>query len=484
MKKKEKKKVKGKILFIIIPLLLIIGTFVFSYSYVNNKIYVPNANNFFGSKEEQDAANYDEEQGIINIMLIGLDGRNNDQDARTDSIILATLDTNNKRVKLTSFMRDMYVPIPGHKGNRINAAYFFGGPELLMKTMNEDFGLNIQYYVSIDFKAFQQLVDKMGGIDIEVKDYEVKEINKYIKEVNGANSTLLEGAGYQHLNGQQALSYSRIRHVGNNDFERTERQRRVLGVLINKARKVSVLKLPDLFNSVLPYIKTNIPATKLMNIGYTIYKFGSINVDNLRIPADGMFEGMNVAGASVLVPDLQRNADELNRFIFSDGGSIASSMPVYMVNNYHMGDKAVDKRGQKKPIPTIEIPKPDPKDLLPEDGVYGENPNDGSGTVDYSNDGQNTGNTGQQGSGNNSGTTNNGGSGQNSGTDNSGQNGAGQSGTVNTSGNSSNTGGDTSQNGNTTGGDSGTNNGTGNSTGTNDGSTGGNSSSGTTIPGN
>jgi LCP family protein required for cell wall assembly len=213
-KKKQRKKGKGKILFIIIPLLLIIGTFVFSYSYVNNKIYVPNANDFFGSKEEQEAAKYDEEQGIINIMLVGLDGRENDQDARTDSIILATLDTNNKRVKLTSFMRDMYVPIPGYKGNRINAAYFFGGPELLMKTMNEDFGLNIQYYVSIDFKAFQQLVDKMGGIDIEVKDYEVDEINKYIKEVNGVNSTLLQGAGFQHLNGQQALSYSRIRHVG------------------------------------------------------------------------------------------------------------------------------------------------------------------------------------------------------------------------------------------------------------------------------
>lgn len=365
-RKKEKKKSKLKILYFIIPLVLLVGLGVSAYYFVNGQIYVPTKEDFFTDPKVKEAAEFDEEQGIINILLIGLDGRESMEDSRTDSIILATLDTNNKKVKLTSFMRDMYLPIPGYKDNRINTAYFLGGPELLMKTINQDFDVNVQYYASIDFRAFQELVDKLGGVNIEVKDYEVKEINKYIKEVNGSNATLIENAGFQELNGQQALSYCRIRKVGNNDFERTERQRKVLGELINKAKKTSLLKLPDLFTTVLPFVKTNIPTNKLMNIGYTAFKFGGTDIDSLRIPGDGMFEGMNIYGMSVLVPDLEKNMDYLNRFIFSTGGSLASNMPVYMVNNYHADDKAVDNRGKERYVPQIVIPEPDP---TPPEGV-------------------------------------------------------------------------------------------------------------------
>lgn len=365
-RKKDKKKSKLKILYFIIPLILLVGLGVGTYYYINGQIYVPTQEDFFTNPEDKEAAKFDEEQGIINILLIGLDGRDNMEDSRTDSIILASLDTNNKKIKLTSFMRDMYVPIPGYKDNRINTAYFLGGPELLMKTLNQDFDVNIQYYASIDFRAFQQLVDKLGGVNIEVKEYEVKEINKYIEEVNGSNSTLIENAGYQLLNGQQALSYSRIRKVGNNDFERTERQRRVIGELIKKAKETSIIKLPDLFTAVIPFVKTNIPTNKLMNIGYTVFKFGSTDVENLRIPGDGMFEGMNIYGMSVLVPDLEKNMDYLNEFIFSTGGSLASNIPAYMANNFHIDDKAIDQREKERYVPKIIIPEPEP---TPPEGV-------------------------------------------------------------------------------------------------------------------
>lgn len=406
-KKRKKRKSKLRILYFIIPLVLIIGFGIGTYYYVNGQIYVPTQEDFFADPEDKEAAKFDEEQGIINILLIGLDGRESMEDSRTDSIILATLDTNNKRVKLTSFMRDMYLPIPGYKDNRINTAYFLGGPELLMKTINQDFDLNVQYYASIDFKAFQELVDKLGGVNIEVKDYEIKEINKYIKEVNGSNATLLGDPGFQELNGQQALSYCRIRKVGNNDFERTDRQRKVLSQLINKAKKTNILKLTDLFTTVIHYVKTNIPTNKLMNIGYTAFKFGGTEVDNLRIPGDGMFEGMNIYGMSVLVPDLEKNMNYLNRFIFSTGGAVASNMPVYMANNYHVNDKAVDNRGKEKTVPKIVIPEPDPtppEGVIIDEGDPGINPGE---NPDYTGEYPGNDNTGDPGTNPNPGDNNN-----------------------------------------------------------------------------
>lgn len=397
VRKKEKKKSKLRILYFIIPLILLVGVGVGAYYYVNGKIYVPTKDGLFTDSQDKEAAKFDEEQGIINILLVGLDGRESREDSRTDSIILASIDTNSKKVKLTSFMRDMYVPIPGYKDNRINTAYFLGGPELLAKTINQDFDVNIQYYVSIDFRAFQELVDKMGGVNMEVKEYEVDEINKYIKEVNGSKATLIEGAGYQQLNGQQALSYCRIRKVGNNDFERTERQRRVLGELINKAKKTSIIKLPELFTTILPYVKTNIPTNKLMNIGYTVFKFGGTTVDSLRIPGDGMFEGMKIYGMSVLVPDLEKNMDYLNKFIFSTGGSLTSNIPAYMANNFHSDDKAVDKRGKVRTVPKIVIPKEEPNEQPPEGVIVDE---ENTNVIP----GDNTINTGEQ-NGNNTGGT-------------------------------------------------------------------------------
>ena len=331
------------------------GIFGFFY-YVNSKIYVPDNKQVTVTQQNTEEKN-EEESGIINILLIGLDGRNSDADSRTDSIILATVDTNSKRLKLTSFMRDMYVPIPGHGQGRINTAYFFGGPDLLIKTINQDFNLSVQYYMSIDFKAFQDLVEKVGGVDVEVKDYEVKEINKYIKEVNGSNSKLISGSGYQHLNGQQALSYCRIRKVGNGDYERTERQRKLLSILAKKVKTVGVIKLPQLFAAVVPYVKTNVPTAKLMGIGYTAYKFVNLPIQTLRIPMDGMFQGMVINGADVLVPDIEKNVTVLDRFINTDAGAVISNMPVYMANNFHENDKPVDKRGQKKNIVKIVIPK-------------------------------------------------------------------------------------------------------------------------------
>ncbi|MDO6353526.1 LCP family protein [Caloramator sp. CAR-1] len=352
---------------VLIAVTVMAGIALGSFYYINKKIYVPSPKDFFKHNDGQGAnLNYNEEKGIFNILLVGLDKRSENDIGRTDSIILANINTEAKTIKLVSFMRDMYVPIPGHGLNRINAAYSLGGPELLMKTLQQDFNIDVQYYVSIDFRAFQDLVDKLGGIDVEVKDYEVKEINKYIKEVNGSKATLLSGPGYQKLNGQQALSYSRIRKVGNGDFERTERQRRVLTILINKARSVSIFKIPDLASTALNYIKTNIPTGKLMNLAYTVYRFGNTPVETIRIPADGMFENMRVKGMAVLVPNLENNVVYLEKFLSSQGIAF-SNLPSYMANNFHFNDKPIDNRGKVRNVIKIVIPKEDLTPTINED---------------------------------------------------------------------------------------------------------------------
>jgi LCP family protein required for cell wall assembly len=165
--------------------------------------------------EEEVEEDYGVESDIVNVLLVGVDTRGAFDDSRTDSIIIATIDPTSKKVKLTSLMRDMYVEIPKHGYQKINAAFEIGGVDLLEKTIKYNFGLSLDKYVAIDFQGFQNLIDTLNGVELDVKDYEVKEINKYIQEVNGDKSTLLDGPGVQELNGQEALSYCRIRKVGN-----------------------------------------------------------------------------------------------------------------------------------------------------------------------------------------------------------------------------------------------------------------------------
>ena len=347
------------ILWIGIPLMIIAGGVFAIFSYINSSIYVPGkSEDIFNNKEEKEQAKYEEQQGIFNLVMVGLDGRNGKDDgSRTDSIILATINSNNKSIKLTSFMRDMYVKIPGHGQNKINSAFAYGGPDLLIKTLNSNFNLNIQYYVSIDFSAFQDLVDVLGGVDVEIKDYEVDEINYYILEADQSNKNpdYIKGAGYQHLSGAQALSYCRIRKVGHDDYERTERQRKVLSLLIQKARGTSLTKLPELFTTLMPYIKTNIQTTKLMNLAYTAYKFGDTEINTMRIPAAGLFDETYVKGMAVLLPRVEKNALVLQDFIYSDNSAQGSSVPEYMANNFHKKDEPVDKR-ESYEYPEVVVP--------------------------------------------------------------------------------------------------------------------------------
>ncbi|HBM81841.1 MAG TPA: hypothetical protein DD426_13585 [Clostridiaceae bacterium] len=295
----------------------------------------------------------EKESGVENIVLFGVDNRTPTEHGRTDSIIIATIDKNSKAIKLISLMRDLYVDIGNGKSmNRINSAYSIGGPEMAIDTINNNFGLDLKYYAIIDFEAFQKLVDKMGGIDIDVKDYELKEVNKYISEVNGKNATLLKESGFQHLNGQQALSYSRIRKVGNGDYERTERQRLVLKCLMDKAKTVNALRIPDLLTTLVSYVQTNVPLQNIVSLGLSAYKFNNA-VQTLRVPVDGYFNSqrVNIGGdmADVLVPDVKANGQFIKEFIYNVKIADSKDVPMYMQNNFHEDDSIAQEYSKPKP---------------------------------------------------------------------------------------------------------------------------------------
>lgn len=237
---------------------------------------------------------------VYNILLIGQDRRETTGRARSDSMILCTIDTEKKTLVMTSFLRDTYVDLPDWNGksysyNRLNVNYAFGGMGMLNEALKLNFGVVVDHNVEVDFTGFQDVIDAMGGIDIELTSGEAW--------VVGGNAK----AGMNHLNGEQALSYARIRKL-DNDFGRTNRQRKVLTVLLEKIKTMSLTELNDLANTILPLITTDMSNSDIF--GY-IMKFFPIlpelQLSTQYIPAEGTYQFASIHGMSVLVADMDAN---------------------------------------------------------------------------------------------------------------------------------------------------------------------------------
>ncbi|MGI6188794.1 MAG: LCP family protein [Clostridiales bacterium] len=264
------------------------------------------------------------ETGVFNMLLFGLDSRAENQNSRSDVIMIATIDKKNEAIKLTSLMRDMYVSIPGKQDNRINTAYIFGGPALAIKTINTNFNLDIQYYATVDFFGLEKIIDQVGGVTIDVKKNEVKALNQILNELNNLNkkskpSPLVTKSGSQTLNGRQAVAYARIRSVGHADFERTERQRTILSELFKKVKTVSPLKFPGLVTALLPHVETNLPVTEIVKLGVSVLGFKNKDIIQYRLPVDGTYQSRSIRGMAVLVPDLEKNKELLHNFLYGEG---------------------------------------------------------------------------------------------------------------------------------------------------------------------
>jgi len=242
----------------------------------------------------------------MNVLLLGIDSRG-EEHSRADTIMIAHYDKDNNQPKIVSLMRDSYVDIPGYGKNKINAAYAFGGPELLRKTIKENFGIDVNYYAVVDFKGFSKVVDTIAPNGIEV------DINQRMS--HGIGMTLEPGK--QTLHGEELLGYVRFRHDSQSDFGRVQRQQEVLGKLTEEALTLqTIAKAPKLWGIIDPYVDTNVPPKTFVSIGKDFLLGSSNELDSLRIPVDGAFTNERVSGAgAVLRLDLEKNRQEIQTFL-------------------------------------------------------------------------------------------------------------------------------------------------------------------------
>ena len=275
--KKNKKKNNGVRIFLkILLVVLIIMVIFFSTAlwFVYNKLSKINYVKLENIEINEGVA--EQLKGYRNIVLFGVDARGNTYtNSRSDIIMIVSLNQDTNDVKITSVYRDTYMYIEGHGYDKVTHAYAYGGPQLAINTLNKNMDLNITEFVTVNFNAVIDIIDAIGGIEIDVDAEEMGYMNESIRVINNdlhRNDALLRKTGYVKLTGAQALAYSRVRYTAGGDFKRTERSREVLNATFSKAKTMNVAKLNNLADILLPKVYTNIPATEIIGMIPSIYK--------------------------------------------------------------------------------------------------------------------------------------------------------------------------------------------------------------------
>ena len=272
----------------------------------------------------------------MNILLLGVDQRVQGESCRSDTMIICSINTETSEVKLTSLMRDMAVEFDDLGANngtyRLNAANYFGGPELTMKTINELLGLNIEKYVIVNFTGFTQICEALGGIEMDITEAEKEQINLnvwsqlQIAYENGWDeSNLTDANGYLgpndygeniHLNGRQALAYARIRKI-DSDWERTNRQRKVLVAMMDKMRGTNMLQLLQLGGSLMQYVETNMTLEEIISIADKVLNSGLEGAETMAVPVTDTYVQETRNNQSMFYDvDWTTNAREVQNFIY------------------------------------------------------------------------------------------------------------------------------------------------------------------------
>lgn len=264
------------------------------------------------------------EQGVVNILLIGNDSRENGEDGRSDAMILLSISNRTKKIYMTSLLRDIYVEIPGYDDNRLNAAYSFGGAELLMETIEKNFDIPVHRYLLVNFEAFAGLVDAVGGVDLELTTDEIVFVNGYLSEYNrltnrpeGTDNMDVNVSGMVHLNGPQALAYSRNRYIGT-DFGRTERQRKVLTEVIGKLPKAVLTNAGGLIDGLMSNLTTNLTQFECFRLSLMAGKLLTYEIVSDSIPQPGTFNNATIRNMAVLELDFEANIRYLKEKIYEE----------------------------------------------------------------------------------------------------------------------------------------------------------------------
>ena len=324
-KQKKKNKLKTKITLFI--LLLIIGAGLYAGYFVAKKISALNIQEIDISaldanenlyNEVSDSLSKAEFDNILTLALFGIDSKdsNNISEGRSDSIIIASINANKHTLKLISIPRDTYVSIEGYGKTKINHAYAYGGETLAIKTINQNFGLNITEYVTRDFSGLIHEINKIGGIELNISESEMEYINAHVNGayvLTGNSPEKLTSYGTVVLNGEQALTHSRNRTIGN-DFYRAERQRDVLEAIMNKLTKMGASKLIDMSDTLLQEVRTNIDVinciAKITDIVLNSNKYFS-NLTSMQIPSTDYGTGQMISGVYYFVADSDEMREDM-----------------------------------------------------------------------------------------------------------------------------------------------------------------------------
>ena len=264
------------------------------------------------------------DDSVYNLLLVGVDRRDKTWNGNSDSMMLVSINHAAKRVSVVSLMRDTYVDIAGIGYSKLNAAYAYGGGPLLTSTITDTYKVDVSRYAAVDFENMIEIIDALGGVDLEMTDAEVNVANGYMLDMcdtlglNGYDY-ILPGGGVYHCNGVQAVAYARNRYVGNSDYARTERQRYVISQIVAEIKRMDVMQITQFVKDVLPLVTHNIAESEIWDLvakAPEIFKYDFVQD---RIPYDNMYDVIYVKGQDMLVPQWETTIEKLHETIYGDG---------------------------------------------------------------------------------------------------------------------------------------------------------------------
>ena len=265
------------------------------------------------------------DEDIYNVLLVGVDRRDKSWNGNSDAMILVSLNKADNRVTMVSLMRDTYVDIPEKGYDKLNAAYAWGAGPLLCETVTNTYKVKVDRYAAVDFFDLIDIIDIIGGVDLEVSAKEAEVANGYIldmcnlMEIDGYEHQIPSEGGYVHCDGVQAVAFARNRYVGNSDYERTERQRYLMQQILAEIKQMSVAQMTEKMQAILGHVTTNIPETEIWSMIPELPEMLEYKFEMDRIPYDDMYDVISVKGQGMLVPDWEPTIEKLHDFIYGGG---------------------------------------------------------------------------------------------------------------------------------------------------------------------
>jgi LCP family protein required for cell wall assembly len=321
----RKKRGKAKKVFltlislVLIAALGIVGYAIFMFSRLDRS-EKDNTSSYIQQPSAAPAWTVISDNDVTNILLIGIDKNEDGSDGRSDTNMLISINNKTKTLHLVSFLRDTYLEIPTVGKSKLNSAFAHGGPSLTMQTLENNFRVNIDKYISVNSENFATIIDKMGGLDINM--------NKALCDAENRNMGSHLKPGVNHLDGRLALYYARIRET-DSDFGRTGRQREVVELMIQKLKTLNPLEVNKIMYDYLPYVKTNLSDPELLYLASIAGPVSKYPIKTMHVPNEGTYQDETIKGVgAVLVPNLTKNSKLVREFLYDEdeNGSTVTSL--------------------------------------------------------------------------------------------------------------------------------------------------------------